>query len=570
MLRELYVRDLALIEKAQLEFDSGLNVLTGETGAGKTVLVEALGLLLGGRGDSGLVRPGAEKMELEAAFDLEDADLIKERVRDEGLELDGEEIIIRRVMGSDGKGRCYVNDRMCTVGTLSRLGEYLVDIHGQHEHQRLLRPSSHLEYLDAYGSGEHLEILEAYRTLWERWRAAVDRLEKASMDEAERLREIDLLRFQVREIDVVKPEKGEMEELLRDRKRMQNREELFTTTRDGYELLTGGEEDGVLDRLGAAEALLERASSMDEALRDWPGRLRGAQEELTELSHEVRGYMESLDFEPGSLEEVESRLRALGDLARKYGRDSGEILEHYERAQARLAELENLDVTRQEMEDEVDFLQGALGKEAERLASSRIALAAKLTRETNRELKELNMAGMRFRVEIDSGESFMERGRDIVEFKVSPGKGLPYRSIAHIASGGELSRIMLALKLSLARADAVPTLVFDEVDAGIGGATADILSEKLGRISQFHQVFSITHLPQIAAYSDRHMTVTKRESAKGISTEVRFLEDDGRVEELVRMLGGDESTAREHALSLLKRKSDAESGRSKEKAKVVK
>jgi DNA repair protein RecN (Recombination protein N) len=565
MLRELHVHNLALIEEARLEFGAGLNVLTGETGAGKTVLVEALELLLGGRGASGLVRSGSERMELEAAFELADSDVLRKILEEEGLELDGEEIILRRVIGGDGKGRCYINDRMCTVGTLARLGEYLVDIHGQHEHQRLLRKSSHQDYLDDYGSNQHQVQLRGYRALWAEWRAAVEELEKASLNEAERLREIDLLRFQVREIEAVNPVEGEMEELLKERKRMQNREELFTATRDAYEILTG-EEEGILDRLGAAEALLDRASSLDEELRGWSSRLREAQGTLSELSYEIRPYTESLDFEPGRQEEVESRLHALGDLARKYGRDTGEILGHFAKAKVKLMELENLDITRVQMETEVASLEGTLREEAAKLTASRKTLAEKLTRETNRELKELNMAGMRLRVEIDDVESFTEGGRDVVEFKISPGKNLPYRSISSIASGGELSRIMLSVKLSLANADAVPTLVFDEVDAGIGGSTADILAEKLEKISRFHQVFSITHLPQIAAFSDLHMSVTKCETSKGIKTHVQLLENENRVEELARMLGGDESTAREHALSLMKRKPDCEQKGAKTKA----
>ncbi len=554
MLRELHVRDLALIEEAALEFGAGLNVLSGETGAGKTVLVEALALLLGGRGDSGLVRAGAERLELEAAFDLGAGDTLQRMAHEEGLELDDGELIIRRVMGSDGKGRCYVNGRMCTVGTLSRLGEYLVDIHGQHEHQRLLRPSSHIDYLDDYGPPEHAELTRLYVEEHAGWRERLDALEKTAMDEAERLREMDLLAFQVREIEAVKPVEGEMEELLKERKRMQNREELFTSVREAYEDLAGGEDEGnACDILAGAEAALARASSIDEDLAEWTQRLREPLEQLTDLSHELRAYADSLDFEPGRLEEVETRLRTLSDLARKYGRDTAHILEHLDRSRRRLSELEGLDTKRDELQKEVDRAEAKMRKTAGRLTSSRRDLAGKLTRDTNRELKELNMAGMRLRVEVEEAEGFTPRGRDAVEFTVSPGKGLPYRSIGRIASGGELSRIMLALKLSLARSDSVPTLVFDEVDSGIGGATADILADKLARIAGYHQVFSITHLPQIAARADTHMTVAKRETKKGMVTDVEFLADERRVEELVRMLGGDEATAREHALSMLEK-----------------
>jgi DNA repair protein RecN (Recombination protein N) len=554
MLRELRVRNLALIEEAFLDFGPGLNTLTGETGAGKTMLVEALDLLLGGRGDSGLIRMGAERLELEAAFEVTDNHALRNIAEEEGFDLDGE-IIIRRIIGGDGKSRCYINGRMSTVATLSRLGERLVDIHGQHEHQRLLKASNHLEYLDAFGDRRHLEIIENYTSLWKSWKDAVDRLDNFTMDEAERLREIDLLRFQVREIEAVNPGEGEMGELLKDRKRMQNREGLFNSIQEAYgSLAEGGEDGGVLDGLGRAEAAIAKAALLDEDLQQWGQQLREAQERASEIGSFLRSYSEALEFEPGRLEEVELRLRALGDLTRKYGSSTEEILRHLEISRSRLQELSNLEKNQDEEAKEIAKLEAELREAAACLSESRGMLAEKLTREANRELEEMNMAGMRFRVEIEQSAEFARKGKDAVEFTISPGKDLPFRSLGRIASGGELSRIMLALKLALARADPVPTLVFDEVDSGIGGVTADVLADKLSHIGDYHQVFSITHLPQIAAVANRHMSVSKDAGEEGISTSVALLEAEGRVAELVRMLGGDETTARKHALAMLKKK----------------
>jgi acetylornithine/succinyldiaminopimelate/putrescine aminotransferase/energy-coupling factor transporter ATP-binding protein EcfA2 len=305
MLREMWVRDLALIREAHLEFSPGLNVLTGETGAGKTVLVEALGLLLGGRGDSGMNRPGAERLELEAAFELRSNDGLRRYLEEEGLECGGEELILRRVLAGDGKGRCYVNDRMCTVGTLARIGEFLVDIHGQHEHQRLLRSSAHLQYLDDYGPPGHQEKLRVYRALHARWHAAREGCLRAGMDEAERLREIDLLRYQVREIEAAGIREGEMEELLRERKRMQNREELFLAVRDAYRRLAGGEDgEGALDLLGEAESLLRTAAALDEDLTARAGGVGEAQGVLSDIAHELHAYLDALAFEPARREGV--------------------------------------------------------------------------------------------------------------------------------------------------------------------------------------------------------------------------------------------------------------------------
>lgn len=558
MLREMRVRDLALIREARLEFAPGLNVLTGETGAGKTVLVEALALLLGGRGDSGMIRPGAERLELEAAFELHGNEGLRRYLEEEGLDCEGEELILRRVIGGDGRGRCYVNDRMCTVGALARIGEFLVDIHGQHEHQRLLRSAAHLQYLDDYGPPAHQEKLRAYRGIYARWQAAKEGYLQACMDEAERLREIDLLRYQVSEIEAAGIREGEMEELLRERKRMQNREELFLAARDAHLKLAGGENgEGALDLLGEAESLLRKAAALDEELSARAAGVGEAQGVLSDIAHELRAYLDTLAFEPGRLEEVEARLHDLTNLARKYGERSGDILAYLEWAKSRLLELEAMEEKRERLREEAEALLRELEKASQELSASRRVLADELARVTNRELSELNMGGVRFRARMEEEEEFAATGKDKVVFEIAPAKDLPFRPVARIASGGELSRITLALKLALARADAVPTLVFDEIDAGIGGDTADVLAEKLSRISRYHQVFCITHLPQIAAFSDVHLSVSKRQTRRGVVTEVGHLEGEERLRELVRMLGGEESTARQHAMALLERKSSS-------------
>jgi DNA repair protein RecN (Recombination protein N) len=550
LLRELRVRDLALIDEAVLEFGEGLNVLTGETGAGKTVLVEALGLILGGRGDAGLVRAGAEKLELEAAFDVGGNREVHRIAGEEGIEVEGE-VIIRRVLGRDGKGRCYVNGRLCTVKSLARLGECLVEIHGQNEHQRLLKPGRHLEYLDRYGGEKQENLLAEYRKTWREWRESLREWERTFVDEGERLREIDVLRFQIREIEDAAPREGEMEELLQERRRIQNREEIFSALKAACLALGGSEEEGALDAVGRGMEAVEGIVELVPEAESWVERLTGLQGELAEMTREMADFLESMEIDPARAEEVERRLSLLGELSRKYGGNTAEVLAYLEKARHRLRELEGREQRQEELQDRIRGLEEVLAEKAKALGNDRRRLAAGLEEAVNRELEELNMKGMRFRVEIEEEEGFGPDGRDRVEFMISPGKGLPFRPIGRIASGGELSRIMLALKLSLARADAIPTLVFDEVDAGIGGATADVLAEKLCGISRFHQVFCITHLPQIAARSGLHLCVTKRETGRGVVTEVQPLGEEERVDELVRMLGGDRRTAREHALSLL-------------------
>jgi DNA repair protein RecN (Recombination protein N) len=555
MLRELRVRNLALIREVSMEFSPGLNVLTGETGAGKTVLVEALGLLLGARGDSAMVRPGAERMELEAVFEA-GSDEVKARLEELGLGGEEDEIIIRRSLSSDGKGRCYVNDRLCTVKTLSLLGELLVDIHGQHEHQRLLRPFCHLQYLDDYGDTAHRQLLRDYREQYRRWRTARDTLARLAVAEEERFREMDLLRYQIREIEKVGPREGELEELALERRRMQGREELFSAVSGAYDLVYGVDSTGVLDALGEAAALLERVSPLDGTPARWGRDLLELQERLAETCREMRDYLDGLEFQPERVEEVERRYHQLSELARKYGRDTASILEFLEAARRRLEELENLDMAREGLEGEVRELEQGLEDLAQRLGESRRCLATRLEEEVNRELSELRMGGVRFRVEVRRREGWAETGAEDVEFMISPGRNMPFRPVARIASGGELARITLALKLALARADFVPTLVFDEIDAGIGGETADVLAEKLHRVASYHQVFVVTHLPQVAAMAGRHFLVTKMAGRGSPSTSVKALRGDERLEELSRMLGGGRDTAREHALSLLRRGED--------------
>lgn len=552
MLRELRVRNFALIEEASLEFSGGLNVLTGETGAGKTVLVEALGLLLGARGDLTEIRPGADRMELEAVFEA-GSEEVRSRLEELGLGGDGDEIIIRRILASDGKSRCYVNDRLCTVKTLNRIGELLVDIHGQHEHQRLLKNAFHLQYLDDYGDARHRSLLLEYRETHHRWRSLRERLHRLALADEERFREMDLLRYQIGEIEGADPKEGELEELAQERRRIQSREELFSAVSGAYEVVYGGDSAGVLDALGEAAFMLERATGLDEAPARWGRSLLEVQDLLTEVCREMRDYLDLLDYEPERVEQVERRYHQLNELSRKYGRDTASILEFLENARRRLEELENLDVSRVELEREVRELEGRMEVLARGLSESRRELASILEEEVNRELSELRMGGVRFRVEMRRREEWSETGSEYVEFMISPGTDLPYRPVARIASGGELARITLALKLSLARADNVPTLVFDEIDAGIGGETADILAEKLHRVASFHQVFVVTHLPQVAAMADRHFVVRKELRRGSPHTTVRALHREERLEELCRMLGGERDTARKHALSLLKK-----------------
>ena len=535
MLDELHVRDLALIEEAWLEFGTGMTVLTGETGAGKTVLVGALKLLLGERADSGAVRSGAPEAVVEGRFTV-----------------GGEDIIARRRVGSDGRSRCTLNDEMTTVGALADRVGPLVDLHGQHEHQALLSPATHVGYLDRRAGAAAQTALAAYRDVRQAHREALAARDALSQRLAEAARNADYLRFVAEEVSRVDPQPGEDAALESRLPTLQHGERLAEAAREAAQLLRG--DGGALDRLAEASAALGKVAEIDGALDALGNRLSEVSALLDDASTEVRAYRDSIEHDPAALDEVLSRLSALGALRKKYGPRLEDVVALRDEAVVALAAYDAGEEGMRLADEAVGETERAMQSAAARLTSVREEAVPGFVAALSAAVADLSMENTRFEVTFTAlpFESWTAEGSHRVEFLFAPALGQPARSLSRIASGGELSRVMLALKSVLGEADTVGTLVFDEVDAGIGGATAHSVGRRLAQLAKTRQVIVVTHLAQVAAYADAQLVVTKAVTDGRASTSVASVEGDERVAEIARMLSGNDSQASlAHARELL-------------------
>jgi DNA repair protein RecN (Recombination protein N) len=547
VLTELRVRDLAVIADATLKLEPGLNVLTGETGAGKSILVDALSLLLGERATGALVRPGADRAVVEAAFDGVPAS----RADGAGIDLDDGRLVVRREIRADGPNRAWANGSPSTVATLAALGRTLVDLHGQHEAQSLLRPGEQRALLDAFaGAGNERE---AVRRAWEAAAAAREEESALAAHRAEVQRRADYLRHVAQEISSAAPRPGEDEALQAEAKRLGAGEELVRLAERLAELLDA-EEGGAVGRLGAADRALAHLERLDPEAARWRELLEGAYAQTSELARVVRDYAADLDLDPARLETVERRRDVLFRLMQKYGPGLADVLRSGEEARRELDLLDTADLDLARLKERREAADQALNAAAAALTARRKKAAARLAREVTQLLPGLGLPGGKVLVTVEPGAVTGE-GADAVTFLVELNVGLEARPLAQVASGGELSRLMLALKVVLAAHDAMPTLVFDEVDQGIGGEVGLQVAEALARVAANRQVLVITHLAQIAARADHHVRVIKR-VMNGVSTAaIETLTPEARELELARMLGdADDRSLRVHAAELIKRR----------------
>ncbi|MEK6711746.1 MAG: DNA repair protein RecN [Nitrospinota bacterium] len=568
MLRLLRIANFAIIDSLEVEFGPGLNALTGETGAGKSIIFEALDLTLGGRSSAEAVRAGAGEAVVETLFDLPDtpggraAQRILEAA---GVEVGPErELIVRRRVAPAGRGRIYLNGALGTAATLAAVGERLVNIHGQHAHQALLRPPSHLGLLDEFAGldGGLGELAEAVRALREAERA----LERHGKGARERAQRADILRFQVEELERARLAPGEYEETEAVLPRLRNAERLGTLARELYEKLYEAE-GSAFDRLGEVQRGLGRLAELDPAQSGWTEEAASLLAQAESLSEALRAYFEGAEHDPARLEQLESRRALLRELRRKYGSDEAACLAFLGRAREELASLSDEAGGEGRLLTERDRLRAEAGRLARAAAEARRRAAKKLDKGMAGALAELGLKGALFETRLEHApdpESFLEiggrkvrlrsDGADACEFFFSPNPGEPPRPLARVASGGELSRLMLALESVLRRGDLIPTLVFDEVDAGIGGAVAEVVGRKLREVSRDHQVLVITHLPQVASLADRHFRIEKRAAKGRTSAAIAPVEGEERVEEIARMGAGLEITqaARAHAKEMLR------------------
>ena len=548
MIAELRVRDLATIADVTLPLGPGLNVLTGETGAGKSMLVDALALLLGERAESALVRPGASKAVVEGAFDgLGPA--IRAGIDALGLDADDGHVVIRREVSSEGRSRAWVNGSPTTASVLSQLGALLVDLHGQHETQSLLRTDAQRDILDAFAhaEGERAAVAEAHAALATA-RAEEDELQRRR---AEVQRRADYLRHVVTEIDAARIRPGESEALQLEARRLMQTGAIGEHARHVAEALDGAP-GNALAALGAAERALSALEKIDPECGAWREMLDGAYANLSEVARLAASYADAIQEDPERLDEIERRRDLLGTLVRKHGDSLAAVLATRESAAAELDLLDTAELDLRTLAARRAAAASALDSAAAALTERRKEAAARLARGVNRLLPQLGLPGGKLTVQLEPAATIGSTGAEAAAFLVQLNIGHEYRPLARSASGGELSRIMLALKVLLARHDAVPTLVFDEVDQGIGGETGVEVGSALADVAAGHQVLVITHLPQIAARADRHLAVAKGARGGMATSTVEVLHGEDRVGELARMLGDAEGdAARRHAQALL-------------------
>jgi len=563
MLKELNIKNFAIIDQLRVEFGPGLNVLTGETGAGKSIVVDALNLALGERASTDLVRTGSPEAVVEAAFDLNGsgARAVTGILAEQGIGMEkGEDLIIRRVISSSGKNKIYINGGLANLATLAAVGRHLADIHGQHEHQSLLALDQQMEMLDSFGSlhGIRAEVAEAYGKLM----GVRKKLAELEIGERDRAQREDLLRYQKNEIEAAQLKEGEDEELANEQRVLANAEKLAGLARAADEALYTGD-GSVLSGLKRAITSVREIAAIDEKLGPVLELLESGRAQIDEAARDMSSYAERVEFDPQRLESIGDRLDLIQKLKKKYGSSIREINDFGVQAAIGFARMEQSTEEIEKLKSEIQAVKFGLTEKANELTKKRSAAARELEKKVEVELGHLGMKRSQFAVKVEQeaggdtldGLKLGPRGADRVEFLISPNPGEEPRPLAKIASGGELSRIMLALKTILVEGDPIPTLVFDEVDAGIGGAVADEVGKKLRKIAARRQVFCITHLAQIASMATSHYGVAKAVKRDRTSTEVRLLGDRERVDEIARMLGGKTitGTTLKHAEEMIER-----------------
>ncbi len=577
MLVEISIRDFAIVDRLTLALEPGFNVLTGETGAGKSIIIDAVDLALGGRASTDMVRSGAEKAYIEAVFDISGLPELRDGLDEGGFASTADEplLVISREIARSGRSLTRINGRTATSAALRDISSHLLDLHGQHEHQSLLRPERHLPLLDAFGGAEVASVGDEVRRLHGEMAERRRALNRLSGDARDRARRLDLLRYQLQEIDAAAPAPGEEEALRDERRVLANAEKLLALASSAYAGLYegGGPRPALIDALAEVAAELGQAGEMDKSLAPLREALDTARFQLEDAARELRRYRDRVQADPERLAEVDGRLELLSQLKRKYGDSVEEILHFRAEAAAELTTIEGSEEAAARLEAELAELRDGYAKAASRLSRLRNETANRLEQQVSTELAELGMPRTVFQVSFEAKPdeggvevegrkvSFGPDGVDQVEFLLSPNPGEPPRPLARIASGGELARIMLALKTILAEVDQVPTLIFDEVDAGIGGRSAVAVARRLGRLASKRQVICVTHLAQIACLANAHYSINKLAGDQHTTTRVDRLDAEGRVEEIVRMLGGtpDNEISRQHARAMLAEAQDFQS-----------
>lgn len=561
MLRVLHIKNFSIIDDANIEFGEGFNVLTGETGAGKSIVIDALCLALGERATAEAIRSGEKEAVVAAFFDIS-AELLNpattQFLKDFGINID-EGLILKRIVSAQGKSRAFVNGSMVNVQTLSDIGKSIIDVHGQYEHQSLLSADNQLDLLDIYGGllYERLEVKNVYESLC----SLKQQLSELVQKEKERTQRIDLLKFQINEIDTANLDPGEEEALAEEVKILSSAGRLAELANEAYDSLYSAD-SACIARLSRILVSIREISGIDPRANDAFKSIENAIPLLEDTAYFLRDYRDRLDFNPERLEQIQERLELVKGLKRKYGNSIQELLDYRDKSNSELEDLQHSEERQEGLKTELEKLINNLTEKAQRLSKKRKSVAKKIESEVISQLSELSMPDTRFSILItqDKGDdtadgfSATQKGIDSIEFLISPNIGEALKPLSKIASGGELSRIMLALKSIIAKGDNIPVLIFDEIDAGIGGRTAETVGQKLKNLSSNHQIVCITHLPQIASYADRHLKIEKKIRKERTIVEISKIEKDERRIEIARMLGGEISeVSLKHAKEMLKK-----------------
>ncbi|HJX60442.1 MAG TPA: DNA repair protein RecN [Thermodesulfobacteriota bacterium] len=553
MLLELRIKNFAIIDELDLSFSKGFNILTGETGAGKSIILNAVQLLLGDRASEELIRSSEEEASVEALFDISENREVKGRIHEKGQRLSGAEegdsLLVRRVISRSGRGKAFINGNLATLGMLSEIGEELLSIYGQHEHQSLQRVDTHIDILDEFG--ELMELRDEFQNLFQRFTSLSQELERIRGEKERREKERELRAFQSKEIEKAGIRIGE-EEALKEEKRVLTHAKKLTDFANASEEVLYSTEGSAIERIQSVLHQGKEMATIDPSLSPIFKNLDGALIQLEEVALALRDYSKRIEVNPGRLEEIENRLEEIDRLKRKYGSTEADILRFKEEVDETLSTFTSDEERLSRLEGEIGPLREEMTQRAQKLSRERKRVASELKRSVEKELATLGMKKTTFQVRIDD-QALSHRGQDRIEFLISANIGEEVKPLAKIASGGELSRIMLAMKRILAIIGGRQVLIFDEVDAGIGGAIAEVVGRKLRELSKHHQVICVTHLPQIACFADRHHSVKKEVKSGRTVTVVDPLEKEARVDEIARMLGGVKVTekTRAHAQEMM-------------------
>jgi DNA repair protein RecN (Recombination protein N) len=553
LLAELSIKNFAIIEKVSISFEKGLTVLTGETGAGKSIIIDAIHLLTGGRGSAEFVRHGEDKAEIEGLFQIENPNHpVYGKALEFGIDIEEGMVILRRDIFRSGKSVCRINGKLVTISILREVGATLVDIHGQHEHQELMDETRHLPLLDQFGAREIAASLQEYQQIFHRFEQTQSRLKALSENDRQMAHRLDLIQFQYDEIQKANLKLNEDEELLEEKRKLANFEKIYEAIQLSFSGLQG--EQRGLDWIGLVMGHMENAASLDASYKELYEAVASSYYQLEDTARSLRNQLDILEYDPQRLNEIEDRLNEINQLKRKYGKTIPEILEYAAKIEEEIETIQNKETHITELEKELNSIKKDLRIEAKQLTELRHKWGEKLTGLIHKELKDLYMDKTVFEIHFETEQDhFSRNGADHVEFYISTNPGEPLKPLTKIASGGELSRIMLALKSIFSKHQGVTSIIFDEVDTGVSGRVAQAIAEKIYKVALDSQVLCISHLPQVAAMADTHLFISKMIKDGRTSTAVTALTEQEKIKEISRMISGVEITdlTKQHAEELL-------------------